>query len=79
MRDRDPTNDRIGSDPALLRCLLDVRFAPDSGLKSDIVTRRLSADTVAKVTAVPLWNSNLKQSNRDVRTLESMLRVRVKT
>jgi hypothetical protein len=37
------------------------------------------ADTVAKVTAAPLWNSNLKQSNRDVRTLESMLRVRVKT
>src|SRR5262245_23575033 len=31
----------------------------------------LSADTVAKVAAAPLWNSNLKQSNRDVRTLES--------
>jgi hypothetical protein len=33
----------VGSDPALLRCLLDVRFAPEGGLKSDIVTRRLSA------------------------------------
>jgi hypothetical protein len=36
------------------------------------------ADTVAKVAEPPLWNSNLKQSNRDVRTLESMLRVGVK-
>jgi hypothetical protein len=39
----------------------------------------LLADIVAKVAAAPLWNSNLKQSNRDVRAFESMLRVRVKT
>jgi hypothetical protein len=37
------------------------------------------ADIVAKVAAALLWNSNLKQSNRDVRTFESMLRLRVKT
>jgi hypothetical protein len=36
------------------------------------------ADTVAKVAAPPLWKSNLKQSNRDVRTLESMMRAGVK-
>jgi hypothetical protein len=41
-------NGGSGSESAR-RCLLDVRFAPDSGLKSDIVTRRLSADFVAKV------------------------------
>jgi hypothetical protein len=35
------------------------------------------ADIVAKVTEQMLWNWNLKQSNRDVRTFESMLRVRV--
>jgi hypothetical protein len=39
----------------------------------------LVADIVAKVAAALLWNSNLKQSNRDVRTFESMLRLRVKT
>jgi hypothetical protein len=39
---------------------------------------RLVADIVAKVTE-QLWNWNLKQSNRGVRTFESMLRVRVKT
>src|SRR6266478_3747470 len=38
---------RRGSDPALLRCLLDVRFAPEGGLKSDIVTRRLSVPLAA--------------------------------
>jgi len=36
-------------------------------------------DIVAKVAAAPLWNSNLKQSNRDVHAFGSMLRVRVKT
>jgi hypothetical protein len=36
------------------------------------------ADIVAKVAEASLWNSNLKQSNRGVRTFESMLRVRVK-
>jgi hypothetical protein len=55
------------------------RFAPVSGTKADIRVRRLSADIVAKVAAAPLWNSNLKETNRDVRTFESMLRVRVKT
>jgi hypothetical protein len=40
---------------------------------------RCGPDIVAKVAAAPLWNSNLKQSNRDVRTFESMLRLRVKT
>jgi hypothetical protein len=39
----------------------------------------IGADIVAKVAAAPLWNSNLKESNRDVRTFGSMLRVRVKT
>jgi hypothetical protein len=34
------------------------------------------ADIVAKVTEQMLWNWNLKQSNRGVRTFESMLRVR---
>jgi hypothetical protein len=34
---------------------------------------------VAKVAEAPLWNSNLKQSNQGKRTLESMLRVRIKT
>jgi len=33
-------------------------------------------DIVAKVAETSLWNSNLKQSNRGVRTFESMLRVR---
>jgi hypothetical protein len=37
------------------------------------------ADIVAKVAAALLWNSNLKETNRDVRTFESVLRVRVKT
>jgi hypothetical protein len=40
---------------------------------------RFQGDIVAKVAAAPLWNSNLKQSNRNVRTVESMLRLRVKT
>jgi hypothetical protein len=40
---------------------------------------RLGADIVAKVAAASLWNSNLKETNRDVRNFESMLRVRVKT
>jgi hypothetical protein len=39
----------------------------------------LWVDIVAKVTEQMLWNWNLKQSNRGVRTFESMLRVRVKT
>jgi hypothetical protein len=39
----------------------------------------LLADIVAKVAAAPLWNSNLKETNRDLRAFESMLRVRVKT
>ena len=29
-------NDRFGSDPALLRCRLDVRFAPEGGRTADI-------------------------------------------
>src|SRR5262245_61108183 len=37
------------------------------------------ADIVAKVAEASLWNSNLKQSNRGVRTFELMLRVRLKT
>jgi hypothetical protein len=41
--------------------------------------RPLVADIVAKVAEAPLWNSNLKQSHRGVRTFESMLRVRVRT
>jgi hypothetical protein len=48
-----------------------------SGHKSDIGCP-LCADIVAKVAEASLWNSNLKQSNRGVRTFESMLRVRVK-
>jgi hypothetical protein len=44
-----------------------------------ICSRQLLADIVAKVTEQMLWNWNLKQSNRGVRTFESMLRVRVKT
>jgi hypothetical protein len=40
--------------------LINVRFAPLSGLKCDIPPRPRSADIVAKVTAAPLWNSNLK-------------------
>jgi hypothetical protein len=34
---------------------------------------------VAKVAEAPLWNSNLKQSNRGVRTFESLLRVLART
>jgi hypothetical protein len=51
----------------------------ESGGPSAILLRRKSADIVAKVTEQVLWNWNLKQSNRGVRTFESTLRVRVKT
>jgi hypothetical protein len=40
---------------------------------------RFRGDIVAKVAGALLWNSNLKETNRDVRTFESVLRVRVKT
>jgi hypothetical protein len=33
--------------------------------------RLVLADIVAKVAEAPLWNSNLKQSNRGMRTFES--------
>jgi hypothetical protein len=39
---------------------------------------RYQGDIVAKVAAALLCNSNLKETNRDVRTFESVLRVRVK-
>jgi hypothetical protein len=70
---------RFGSKADLTRCLSHVRFAPESGHGRFVTACPLSADIVAKVAAPPLWNSNLKQSNRDVRTFESMLRLRVKT
>src|SRR4029453_1758318 len=69
----------VGSDAVIRRCPRNVRFAPGSGRRADIDGRQVRADIVAKVAAAPLWNSNLKQSNRDVRTFESMLRLRVKT
>jgi hypothetical protein len=51
---------------------------PRADVGADIVEPPLCADIVAKVAEASLWNSNLKQSNRGVRTFESMLRVRVK-
>jgi hypothetical protein len=41
--------------------------------------RHLPADIVAKVAERTLWNRNLKQSNRDVRAFESMLRIRARS
>jgi hypothetical protein len=60
-------------------CPRGVRSTPNFGHWSATLARQLRADIVAKVAATPLWNSNLKQSNRDVRMFESMLRVREKT
>jgi hypothetical protein len=56
-----------------------ISACPQSGQTTDVLVRPLSADIVAKVAEAPLWNSNLKQSNRGVRTFESLLRVRVRT
>jgi hypothetical protein len=52
---------------------------PASGPPRVIAVGLRSADSVAKVAAALLWNSNLKETNRDVRTFGSVLRVRVKT
>jgi hypothetical protein len=54
-------------------------LATESGHPAAMPRGRLGADIVAKVAAASLWNSNLKETNRDVRNFESMLRVRVKT
>jgi hypothetical protein len=56
-----------------------VRITPKSRHRRCALALPICADIVAKVAAALLWNSNLKQSNRDVRTFESMLRLRVKT
>jgi hypothetical protein len=40
---------------------------------------RIRADIVAKVAERTLWNRNLKQSNRDLRAFESMLRIRARS
>src|SRR5262245_7930053 len=52
---------------------------PESGPQRFITACRMSADIVAQVAEAPLWNSNLKQSNRGVRAFESLLRVLVRT
>jgi hypothetical protein len=46
---------------------------------ADMAVLRIRADIVAKVAERTLWNRNLKQSNRDVRAFESMLRIRARS
>jgi hypothetical protein len=59
-----------------------LRVAKPVGLASSRLLRCVSpqvADIVAKVAEAPLWNSNLKQSNRGALTFESMLRIRARS
>jgi hypothetical protein len=58
---------------------LQLRLSPDSDHIANVAARRMCADIVAKVAERTLWNRNLKQSNRDVRAFESMLRIRARS
>jgi hypothetical protein len=47
--------------------------------RDDVRRSAHEGDSVAKVAAALLWNSNLKETNRDVRAFGSMALVRVNT